>query len=69
MKPYSWWLEVAANTRRYRGSQEKYRQGVECAAALAAMQETSNERSIDRICETFLAYRISINPNWDGSIA
>ena len=53
---------------------DKYKEGVAQAAALAAVEVDTGELDdvlsvIDAIENTFAAYRISINPRWDGSVA
>lgn len=73
-QPYAKWFEVcncAAQDLSKRGN--KYRPGVERAAALAAVEQQEHgcgiPACIQAIEETFAAYRVSINPRWDGSVA
>lgn len=46
-----------------------FRDGVIRAAALAALPQINVEAVISAIKDTLDAFRVSINPNWDGSIA
>lgn len=51
-----------------RNSKEKFRDGVIEEAVRRASGLKNEENIIDAVCSAFSAYRISINPNWDGSI-
>lgn len=76
----NFWREVAETVYLHRTHcGEKYRFGViEAAAAAGEKHERSmplyqrvfaRERAAEAVAKMFEAYRISINPNWDGSIA
>lgn len=69
---YAKWFEVAQMARRAR-PYVKYRDGVERAAALAAVEQQEHgcgmPACIDAVERAFESMRVSINPNWDGSIA
>ena len=47
---------------------QKFREGVERAAALAASPTDSRSAAIDAMERTLNAYRINSNPHWDGTI-
>ncbi len=63
--------EIALREAMRRGSM--YRDGVVRAAAMAAcnqaMMGCGREAIIRAMVDTFDAYKVSINPKWDGSIA
>ncbi len=60
---------IAECTLRHReGLREKYRDGVIEEAVRRATGLKDQRNIIDAIVSAFDAYRVSINPRWDGSI-
>lgn len=59
-------FEIAKTVRRV--NRRKFRDGVERAAALAAVVATSKEELVDKMEIEFYRYE-DRSPRWDGSIA
>lgn len=60
-------FEIALQDREMRG--EAYKAGVIRAAALAAAERKTIKGAVAAMERTFHAFRRSLNPAWDGSIA
>lgn len=68
-RTYADWFDFAALSRHcQRKFNKTYRDGVERAAALAAVETKDAQAAINAFCDTFDRFR-SLSPRWDGSIA